>query len=197
MIDFNTLDDRHAHDLLTSAIIPRPIAWVTTVNLKGEHNLAPFSFFTGITWRPPAIAVSIVNRGDGSEKDSLRNIRETREFVVNSVSVEHGKRMTGTAEALPPGTDEAYRGGIETIPSSRTRPRRVKDARIAFECGVRDIVTVGEGPSAGNLVIGSVLVMHVDREILIDGREISWLGLDSLGRLSGNRFCAVRSVIEI
>jgi flavin reductase (DIM6/NTAB) family NADH-FMN oxidoreductase RutF len=198
LIELDKLEDRHAHDLFAGAIVPRPIAWVSTTNLKGEHNLAPFSFFNGITWRPATLGISIVNRGDGSEKDTLRNIRETREFVVNSVSVEQGTRMFKTAETLPPGADEAGRCEVEMIAATKVRPRRVKDAKIAFECVLHDIVTVGSGPSAGNLVLGSVLALHVDDAILRDGREISWSGLDNLGRVGGsNRFCTIRSVIEM
>jgi flavin reductase (DIM6/NTAB) family NADH-FMN oxidoreductase RutF len=87
-IDLTTLEARHAHDLLTSAIIPRPIAWVSTINGHGQANIAPFSFFTGASWAPPVLAVSVVTRPDGIFKDTLINIRETGEFVVNLVSVD-------------------------------------------------------------------------------------------------------------
>jgi flavin reductase (DIM6/NTAB) family NADH-FMN oxidoreductase RutF len=198
LIELDQLESQHAHDLLASAIVPRPIAWVSTVNLAGEYNLAPFSFFTGITWRPATIGISIVNRKDGTEKDTLRNIRQTREFVVNSVSVEQGRLMFKSAEMLPYGTDEASRCDVEMIAASRIRPRRVKEAKVSFECGLLDVVTVGQGSFAGNLVLGTVLALHVEEGILRDGKEISWSGLDSLGRVGGsNRFCAVRSVIEM
>lgn len=198
LIELDRLESQHAHDLLASAIVPRPIAWVSTVNPAGEHNLAPFSFFTGITWRPATIGISIVNRKDGTEKDTLRNIRLIREFVVNSVSVEQGGLMFKCAQMLPYGTDEAGQLAVEMIPASRVKSRRVKDAKVSFECSLLNIVTVGEGAFAGNLVLGKVLALHVDEQILRDGREISWSGLDSLGRVGGsNRFCAVRSVIEM
>ena len=198
LIELDKLESQQAHDLLAGAIVPRPIAWVSTVNRLGEHNLAPFSFFTGITWRPATIGISIVNRGDGREKDTLRNIRETREFVVNSVSVEQGRLMFKTAEMLPYGTDEASRCQVEMVPASRVTPRRVKDAKISFECRLLDVVTVGNGPFAGNLVLGSVLALHVDDRILRDGREISWSDLNNLGRIGGsNRFCAIQSIIEM
>ncbi|MEN6334596.1 MAG: flavin reductase family protein [Phycisphaerales bacterium] len=198
LIELDQLESQQAHDLLTGAIVPRPIAWVSTVNQSGEHNLAPFSFFTGVAWRPATIAVSIVNRKDGTEKDTLRNIRQTKEFVVNSVSVTQGPLMFNTAQTLPYGTDEAGRCHVEMVPAERVACRRVKDAKVAFECRLLDVVTVGSGSFAGNLVLGSVLALHVDDRILRDGPEISWSGLDSLGRVGGaNRFCAVRSVIEM
>ena len=198
LIELDQLEAQHAHDLLASAIVPRPIAWVSTVNPAGEHNLAPFSFFTGITWRPATIGISVVNRKDGTEKDTLRNIRQTREFVVNSVSVAQGGLMFKCAQTLPYGTDEASQCAVEMIPATRVKPRRVKDAKVSFECTLLDVVTVGDGAFAGNLVLGEVLALHVDDQILRDGREISWSDLDSLGRVGGsNRFCAVRSVIEM
>jgi len=198
LIEMDKLEAQQSHDLLTSAIIPRPIAWVSTVSLLGEHNLAPFSFFTGITWRPATLGISIVNRADGTEKDTLRNIRQTREFVVNSVCVEQGSLMFKTAQMLPYGTDEASRCDVEMIPASRIRPRRVKDAKVCFECGLLDIVTVGNGPFSGNLVLGTIFVLHVNDRVLRDGREIWWAELDNLGRVGGsNRFCTVRSVIEM
>ncbi|HSW00476.1 MAG TPA: flavin reductase family protein [Sedimentisphaerales bacterium] len=199
LIELDQLEEsQQAHDLLTGAIVPRPIAWVSTVNPAGEHNLAPFSFFTGVAWRPATIAVSIVNRKDGSEKDTLRNIRQTKEFVVNSVSVEQGPLMFRTAQTLPYGTDEAGICHVEMVPAELVGCRRVKDAKVAFECRLLDVVTVGSGSFAGNLVLGSVLALHVDERILRDGPEISWSGLNSLGRVGGaNRFCAVESVIEM
>jgi flavin reductase (DIM6/NTAB) family NADH-FMN oxidoreductase RutF len=198
LIELDKLEAQRAHDLLASAIVPRPIAWVSTVNAAGEHNLAPFSFFTGITWRPATIGISIANRKDGTEKDTLRNIRQMKEFVVNSVSVEQGPSMFKCAQMLPYGTDEAASCAVEMIPAARVRPRRVKDAKVSFECSLLDVVTVGQGAFAGNLVLGTVLVLNVDDRVLHDGREISWSDLDSLGRVGGsNRFCAVRSVIEM
>ncbi len=198
LIDLDALEGREAHDLLAGAIVPRAIAWVSTVNEQGAGNLAPFSFFTGVTWRPATIAVSIVNRSDGSEKDTLRNIRATREFVVNSVSVEQGKLMFETAGTFAYGTDEASSSGVEMVPAGKVRPRRVKGAKIAFECRVLDIITVGEGSYAGNLVLGSVLALDVDDKVLRDGREISWSELNNLGRVGGaNRFFKIESVFEM
>jgi flavin reductase (DIM6/NTAB) family NADH-FMN oxidoreductase RutF len=198
LIELDKLEAQQAHDLLASAIVPRPIAWVSTVNPVGEHNLAPFSFFTGITWRPATIGISIANRKDGTEKDTLHNIRQMKEFVVNSVSVEQGPSMFKCAQMLPYGTDEAASCAVEMIPAARVRPRRVKDAKVSFECSLLDVVTVGQGAFAGNLVLGTVLVLNVDDKVLHDGREVSWSDLDSLGRVGGsNRFCAVRSVIEL
>ena len=95
-IDLNRLEPRDAHDLMTSAIIPRPIAWVSSVSAQGHVNLSPFSFFTGITWCPATLGFSVVNRQDGSRKDTIRNIEETKNFVVNMVSQDLASRMAKT-----------------------------------------------------------------------------------------------------
>ena len=96
-IDLNALETRHAHDLMTSSIIPRPIAWVSTINHQGKINLAPFSFFTGVSWAPPIVAFSAVNRSDGTKKDTVINIEQTKEFVINIVSTDLLKAMECTA----------------------------------------------------------------------------------------------------
>lgn len=190
------LETRQAHDLMTSAIIPRPIAWVSSINNDGRTNLAPFSFFSGVSWSPPVLAFSVVNRADGSMKDTARNIREIPEFVVHMVSVDLLSTMEYSASPIPYGTDEASIAGVHWLPSKIVRPLRIQEARIAFECTLERIVTVSEGPNAGNLILGRIQLVHVRDGLLKNGREVDWLGLDILGRLSGNRYCSIRSVIE-
>ncbi|MCG8686777.1 MAG: flavin reductase family protein [Desulfobacterales bacterium] len=197
-INLKDLDPRHAHDLLTSAIIPRPIAWVSSINERGQLNLAPFSFFTGVSWSPPVLAFSVVNRSDGTMKDTIKNIRQVPQFVVHTVSVSHLSIMEHSAESLPYGEDEMSIKGIHWLPSKIVKPYRIQEAKIAFECVVEKIVTVGEGPDAGNLILGRIQLVHVRDDLLkkTNGREIDWLGMDTLGRLSGNRYCDLHSVIE-
>ncbi|MDR2502074.1 MAG: flavin reductase [Oscillospiraceae bacterium] len=106
-IDLTALEPRRAHDLIASAIIPWPIAWVSTLSSAGEVNLAPFSFFTGVQWYPPIIAFSVVNRADGSKKDTICNIERVPEFVVHIVSTDLLAPMEQSARAIPPGEDAA------------------------------------------------------------------------------------------
>ena len=195
-IDLRDLEVRHAHDLLTSCIIPRPIAWVSTIGGDGRMNLAPFSFFTGVSWAPPILAFSVVNRPDGTMKHTLINIRKIPEFVVNVVSVDLLPIMEFSAGPLPYGSDELSIKGIHWVPGKKTRPYRVQEAKISMECTLNRVVAVGEGPDAGNLVLGDVQLVHLRDDLLKNGREVDWLGLDPLGRLSGNRYCAVRTIIE-
>lgn len=195
-IDLMDLEPRHAHDFLTSSIIPRPIAWVTSINSDGQINLAPFSFFTGVSWSPPILAFSVVNRSDGSMKDTVINIQEVPEFVVNIVSVELLSIMKFSAKSLPYGSDKHSIKGIHWVPAKKIKPYRVQEAKISFECTLERIVAVSEGPDAGNLILGRIQLVHLQDNLLKNKKEVDWLGLDVLGRLSGNRYYDVRSVIE-
>lgn len=195
-IDLRELQLRQAHDLLTSCIIPRPIAWVSTVGLDGKPNLAPFSFFTGVTWNPPTLAFSPVNRPNGTRKDTLINIEATGEFVVNLVSVGLLAPMEASAKSLPCEEEERLLTGVTFVPSRLVKPCRIGEAKAAFECALDRIITVGEGPGAGNLILGRILLCHVAGDLLCDGYTADWRRLDALGRLSGSRYCEIRSVIE-
>ena len=195
-LDLSLLENRHAHDLIASSLIPRPIAWVSTVNTNGEINLAPFSFFTGMQWHPPVLAFSPVNRADGTKKDTVINIEQTGEFVINLVSVELLKPMEMSATAIPFGEDFKAIEGITFTQSKTIKPARVYEAKVSFECKLERIVRVDEGANAGNLILGRVQLMHIQDELLIDGREVDWRGLDALARLSGNRYGSITSVIE-
>jgi flavin reductase (DIM6/NTAB) family NADH-FMN oxidoreductase RutF len=195
-IDLEKLEARHSHDLLTSSIIPRPIAWVSSINEKGQPNIAPFSFFTGVSWAPPIIAFSVVNRSDGSKKDTIVNIEKIPEFVINVVSVEQLSAMETTAKQIPYGKDESIIRGIHLIPSKKIKPYRIREAKISFECVLERIVRVNEGPDAGNLILGFVKLLHIDNHILKKERDVDFQTLDALGRLSGKYYCTTHSTIE-
>ena len=194
-LNLSQLEPRHAHDLLTSAVIPRPIAWVSSINREGQVNLAPFSFFTGVSYAPPVVAFSVMNRADGTEKDTLVNIRQVGEFVIHIVSVEHLHSMEVTAGPIPYGADESMVSGIYLLPSKTIKPYRIQEAKVAFECTLEKIVCVGEGPCAGNLILGRIQLAHIQDDILVNGREVDSGKLDALGRLSANRYCTIRDVI--
>lgn len=196
-IDLSRVPPRDAHGLLGSAVVPRPIAWISSVSADGQVNLAPFSFFSGVTWSPPTLCVSIVNRQDGSRKDTILNIEQTGNFVVNMVSEEMGSVMVQTSATLPRGVDEAREAGVSLTPSTVISAPRVRDAGIAFECVLDRIIEVGTGPYGANLVLGRIKVMHVKEEILESERSIDWTRSRLLGRLSGTKYCKIRSVIQI
>ncbi len=194
-IDLSKLEPRHAHDLLTGSIIPRPIAWVSTINNDGKSNFAPFSFFTGVQWHPPALAFSVVNRADGSKKNTVINIEQTGEFVINLVSTDLLKAMETSAKPHPPGEKDDLPSNLHLISSTVIKPCRIQESPISFECALDRIVRIDEGADAGNLIIGRIRLMHINDKLLLD-RDIDWKGLNILGRLSKNRYCAVNEVIE-
>lgn len=194
-VDLRTLEVRHAHDLLTSCVIPRPIAWVSSMNNNGRTNVAPFSFFTGIQWHPPVLAFSVVNREDGTKKDTVINIEQTGEFVINIVSVDLLKAMERSARPIPYEEDESFLSEISFAPSKTVKPHRIQESKISFECILDRIINVDEGANAGNLIIGRVQLAHI-RDGLITGHEADWHTLNVLGRLSGNRYCSIESIIE-
>lgn len=195
-IDPTRLSPRHSHDLITGSIVPRPIAWVTSINEAGQINIAPFSFFTGVSWAPPIIAFSVVNRAGGTEKDTLVNIRKSPEFVINVVSVELLSVMESTAEQIPYGEDESLVKGIHLIPSKKIEPGRIQEAKISFECSLERIVNVSQGADAGNLILGRVVLAHIKDDLLKNKREVDWSKLDALGRLSGKYYCTTRTTLD-
>ncbi len=195
-IDLRELEVRQAHDLLTSSILPRPIAWVCSISSEGKLNVAPFSFFTGVQWHPPILAFSVVNKADGTKKDTVINVEQTKEFVINVVSTELLEAMEYSARPLPYGEDEKLIKGIRFVPSKTIQPPRIEEAKVSFECVLEQIVRPCEGANAGNLILGRVQLMHVKDELVVNSREIDWEKLSPLGRLSGNRYCVVDTVIE-
>ncbi len=195
-IDLTQLESRQAHDLLTGAIIPRPIAWVSTINEKGQTNLAPFSFFTGVSWSPPVLGFSVVNRSDGSKKDTVTNIMKVPEFAIHVVSVDLLTPMEFSAQTLPYGNDEYKIKGIHFVPCKKIKPNRITEAKICFECKLEKIVTVGKGANAGNLILGNIQLVHVEENLLNEENILNSLEINALGRISGNRYCRLDSIIE-
>lgn len=187
-IDFATLAAREAYALMTTSILPRPVAWVSTISAQGATNLAPFSFFQGVTASPPTLLIVPVNHRDGRKKDTVRNIEETREFVVNVVPYALAEPMNATASLLPSGESEFDTFGIVPAPSTRVRPPRVAASPIAFECGLHLIVPVGEGPLAAHVIIGRILHAHIADEVLGPDGVPDPAKLDLVGRLGGELY---------
>src|SRR5579864_2209935 len=152
---------------MVGVIVPRPIAFVSTISPDGIRNLAPFSFFTGISANPPVICFSPMIRGsDGSRKDTLRNIEAVKEFVVNVVSEEFAEQMNICSAEFPPEIDEFAASGLTPIPSDLVKPPRVRESHIQMECRLLQVVYVSPKPLGGSLVIGEVLRFHVEDAIV-------------------------------
>jgi flavin reductase (DIM6/NTAB) family NADH-FMN oxidoreductase RutF len=162
------------YDLLTSLVIPRPVAWVSTLSARGERNLAPYSYFNLVADCPPHLAFSSIG-----VKDTLRNVQACGEFVVNIASRDLIPQINLTAEELPPETDEFVFASLTAEPARRVRTPRVAEASAHFECVLSEIVPVANG----NLVIGRIVHLHVRPSIWRNGRVDPGL-LDPVVRLS-------------
>lgn len=191
-VDFTTLDPRHAYGWMSGLITPRPIAWVSTVAPDGRTNLAPFSFFNGVTSNPPTLLFSAVNGRGGAKKDTVRNIEAVPEFVVNIVPHSLAEPMNASAALLPHGESEFAAFDIVTAPSTRVRPPRVAAAPAAFECVLHQIIHVGEGAGGANLIIGRIVALHVSDAILGADGGIDPAKLDTIGRLGGDDYVTTR-----
>lgn len=192
IIDPVDLDLRGAYKLLIGSILPRPIAFVSTVDAEGRPNLAPFSFFTGVAAAPPTIAFAPMRRfSDGSEKDTLRNVRATGEFVVNVVTESIVAQANETAVEFPRGVNEFDEAGFTAVPSEVVKAPRVGESPISMECRLVQVVDVGhDGPGGGALVLGEIVRFHVRDDLLEDGR-IDTEGLAPVGRLAGDEYTTV------
>lgn len=197
IVDFSTLSPRAAYGWMTGTILPRPIAWVSTISPEGRPNLAPFSFFQGITANPPTLMFVPVNTRDGSKKDTLRNLELVPEFVVNLVPSALAEAMNATAALLPYGESEFAHFGIAESPSQRVKPPRVALAPVAFECTVHQIVLIGEGPLAANVVFGRIQLAHVRDDVLSASGEPDPVKLDLVGRLGGESYTRTRDIFDL
>lgn len=192
LLDFSSLEPKYAYAWMTSLITPRPIAWVSTLSADGKTNLAPFSFFNGVTSNPPTLLFIPVNNRDGNKKDTVRNIEAVPEFVVNVVSHALAEPMNATAALLPYGESEFSAFNIEAAASQHIRPPRVAQAPAAFECRLHQIVNVGEGPLAAHIVIGRILCAHIRDDVLDERGRVDAAKLDAVGRMGGEDFATTR-----
>jgi flavin reductase (DIM6/NTAB) family NADH-FMN oxidoreductase RutF len=186
-LDPAALGERERYFLLTSVVVPRPIAWVSTLDPDGKRNLAPYSYFNACSASPP-----IVHFTSTTSRDSIANVRETGEFVINIVSEDLAQAMRVSSAALHSGEDEFEVAGLETVSSRTVSPPRVAGAKVALECRLRQLLEMGEGTMA----FGDVLHVHVERSVWRDGRVDPTL-LRPVGRLSAPHYSTVTDVYSL
>lgn len=196
-LHLDTLSIRDAYQWMIHTILPRPIAWVSTIDRQGRTNLAPFSFFMGACAKPPTLLFCPVNDRFGKPKDTLRNVVETGEFVVNLVPTALCEAMNRTAATLPHGESEFERFGIPQTPATSVRPPRVANAPVAFECRLDRIVTLSEGPAGGNVVFGRILTLHVEDTILGPDGLPDFQRLDLVARAGGDVYLHKGEVLRL
>ncbi len=199
MFSYDPTDTSHDftqnYKFLIGSILPRPIAWVSTKNLDGTFNIAPFSFFTAISARPMIIAFCPMTRSkDGSKKDTLVNIMREKEFVINFVTESNMDSANLTSTELPYGESEFDYAKLKTLPSTKIKAPRCEESPIHFECKLKDILSYGEGPGSGNLITGEVVQVHVQEKIMKDLKIQTDL-FKPVGRGAGNDWFLCDSII--
>ncbi len=179
------------YKLMIGLIVPRPVAFVSTIAPDGRHNLAPFSFFAGVGSNPMTLLFCPANKEDGSEKDSLRNAKPASEggvgqFVVNIVDESMARPMAACAEPLAFGESEFDLSGLTPVPSAVVRPPRVRESPASFECETVQVIRTNPGqPAGGNIVIGRVVAIHVRDGLLNDRMHTDPAQLAAIGRMGG------------
>lgn len=186
--DFQTLPTRERYKLIVSTIVPRPVAWVVTQDADGINNAAPYSFFNALTDDPVVIAIGCGPTPEGSKKDTLQNIRNTGQFVVNLVSADNAEQMNVTAIQFPPEVDELKEAGLTATPSTLIKPPRILESPVALECETFQLIPV----SHHTIVLGRVLAMHVRDDCVLDPAKnyIDTEKLNLVGRMHGRGWYA-------
>jgi flavin reductase (DIM6/NTAB) family NADH-FMN oxidoreductase RutF len=198
IIDPKEIPFQETHKLMIGSIVPRPIAFVSTRSKDGKNNVAPFSYFNGVCSKPPTIMFAPARRGwDGEEKDTLINIRDTEEFVVNIVSEPFAEKMVMCSTDFNSDVDEFDVSGLTAVDSQKVAPPRVGEAKISFECKLNQIVEIGDGTAgSGFVVIGTIILFHVDESVYDNGR-INLERLQPLGRIAGNGYARTTDTFDI
>jgi len=183
---------------MIGAIIPRPIAWVSTCGSSGVGNLAPFSFFNAVSSDPPCIMISVARKPNGEKKDTLKNIEETNTFVVNLVNEALVEVMNQTSADYPYGVDEMQKVGLTPAPSLFCKASRVLESPIQLECKLYRSLEIGEGKTAGSttLIVGQILAMHV-RDDVYDQGKIRPEVLKPIARLAGASYSKLGEIFEV
>ncbi|WP_423798504.1 flavin reductase family protein [Neobacillus sp. SAB-20_R2A] len=195
-IDPATITERENYKFLIGSIIPRPIAFVTSISKDGVLNGAPFSYFNIVSANPPMISLSI-QRSAGRQKDTARNILESKEFVVHIVDEQNVGEVNKTAATLPPDQSEIDLTNLTPVESEKISVPGVKEAKVRMECLVEHSIELGGKDSPGcDLIIGKVVQYHIESSIYENGR-IDPRGLTAVSRLAGNSYAKIGDIFEI
>jgi flavin reductase (DIM6/NTAB) family NADH-FMN oxidoreductase RutF len=197
LVDVKNTPVVEVYQMLVGLVTPRPIAWVTTQSKSGVINLAPFSFFNMFGANPPVVVFSPTLKRDGSKKDTLINIEANGEFVINASTEKHAELINLSSMMLPIEESELELTGQSTIASTSIQTPRLADVPFALECRVLQIVPVGQGPISANLVIGEVLTMHIDNDILGEDSYPDPRKLKAIARLGNEYWCRTQDLFQL
>jgi len=199
MLSINPTDHKvnEIYKLMVGLIVPRPVALVSTIDRDGVANVAPFSFFSGVGSNPPTVLFCPSLRSSGDHrKDTLRNVEQTGEFVINIVSDAIAAAANATAADVGPEVDEFELAGLTALPSEVVRVPRVAESPAQMECKLLQIVFTGEGPGAGVVVLGEIVRLHI-RADLEENFRIDPAKLDAVGRMAGNTWVHTRERFDL
>jgi flavin reductase (DIM6/NTAB) family NADH-FMN oxidoreductase RutF len=198
-MDFDPADVRASvfYQQMIHCIVPRPIAWVSTISSAGATNVAPFSYFTGVGSRPPSLLFCPANNRQGEPKDTLRNIQDTGDFVVNIVSFSVAEAMNASAAALPPNESEFDFCGVTALASLKISAPRVLESPVQFECRKMHILNIGDGPGGANIVVGSIVHMHIDDHVIGIKDLVDPDLLNAVGRMGGVSYCRTKDRFDL
>lgn len=189
-IDPNSISQQELHGYLLSAVAPRPICFASTVDKNGNVNLSPFSYFNLFSVNPPIMIFSPSRRGrDNTTKHTLENVLEVKETVINIVNYDMVEQMSLSSTEYGDGVNEFVKAGFTQVPSDKVKPPRVGEAPVAFECVVDQVIALGDGPGAGNLVLAKVVQIHVKKTFLDADGNLDTPKLDLVARMGGNWYC--------
>lgn len=195
--DPSKISGSDTYKLLTGIIIPRPIGWISTVSSTGEYNLAPFSFFNAVGEDPPHVMFSTVRTGD-KNKDTLNNVLATKQFVVNMVTEDLVEKMNTTAQAIPSDESEFDLAGLTPIPSVFVQAPRVKECLVTLECEMVHHYFLEDHKNGGAcVIIGKVLLFHVDEKVLLEGTKINMDIYKPVARLAGSNYSKLGEIFSI
>lgn len=197
-LDFSNLSGKEIYGAMIQTIVPRPVAWVLSDNGDDTLNLAPFSYFNGVSSKPPTLSLSIGHKRAGVKKDTWRNIEERGRFVVHIAGVDHAQLVSATSEALEFGDSEVTRQQIELTNEEGFNLPRIKDSQIAFDCEKYQIIEIGDAPQG--LVIGKINRVYVAdavSEKTEGGFKIDALALNPLARLGGDDYAQLGETLTI
>lgn len=194
-IDPAKLNRKDAHELLVGAIVPRPIAFVSTVGPDGVYNVAPFSFFAGMSAKPAIVGFGVGAKRDGGKKDTLVNIESTKEFVIAVVTESLAQAMNQASASYPPEVDEFKEAGLTPLKADLVKAPLVGESPINMECRLRQILDFGE-PKLTRFVIGEIVLVHVKDEVYKND-QIQISELKAIGRLGADLYCRTADVFEM
>lgn len=182
------------HSYLLSAVAPRPIAFASTIDDKGQPNLSPFSFFNVFSANPPILIFSPARRvRDNTTKHTLENVQQVKEVVINVVNYDIVQQMSLSSTEYPEGVNEFDKAGLTMLKSDIVKPFRVAESPIQMECKVNEVVTLGDQGGAGNLVICEVVKMHINKDVLDENESIDQVKLDLVSRAGGSYYSRAKS----